>query len=369
MSEMSQDEVEIEHRVAEWLERRLRAKRMQARVRLQGEQLRVRFEVEQTPEANVATAWTYMALRELLLPGVRDVVVYGVRGNRSLVWRKRFQMPRRDGAIAIADLFSFGSPLQNAIAFPAAMLVAFIVNSTFFLKLFFWPLQIWVHEFGHATVAWLAGRQATPLPFGWTNVGGERSRFVYFGVLILLGLLFWSGWREGKRWPMVLAISLASLQLVMTWFISEDTFLMWLSFGGVGGEFYLSTLLMISFYFRLPERWRWEFWRYILLTIAASTFWDSFGRWHRITRGEESIPWGTLFFGEGDSGGDMNRLSGEFGWSDAQIIGTYSQLGNVCAIALVGVYAYFLITQNGPLLFAWQQRVIFWWTSWSLKKV
>lgn len=360
--------VDPQQRIAELLERRLKAKKMQPRIRLQGEQLRVWFDAQQTPQANVATAWVYVALIELELPEVRSVKVYGVRGNKSLVWKKQFQMPQRGSAAATVDLLSFKSPLNNAIAFPASILLALVINSTLFLKILFLPFQIWIHEFGHATVAWLSGRHATPLPFGWTNIGLERSLFVYFGVLTLLGLLFWSGWCEGKSWSMVLAVSLAVLQFLMTWNLSEDAFQMWCSFGGIGGEFYLSTLLMVSFYFRLPERWRWDFWRYILMLVAASTFWDSFWYWHRITRGEASIPWGSLFGGEGDAGGDMNRLSWEFGWSDAQIIETYSQLGNVCAIALFAVYLYFLIAQNGPLLFALQQRVIFGWTSLPLKE-
>ena len=30
-------------------------------------------------------------------------------------------------------------------------------------------IKIWFHELGHATIAWLAGRQALPLPIGWTS--------------------------------------------------------------------------------------------------------------------------------------------------------------------------------------------------------
>jgi hypothetical protein len=36
----------------------------------------------------------------------------------------------------------------------------------------------------------------------------------------------------------------------------------------------------------------------------------------------------------------MNNLRG-FGWSDIQIVNTYSHLGNVCLLVLMGVYGFF----------------------------
>jgi hypothetical protein len=199
---------------------------------------------------------------------------------------------------------------------------------------------MWVHELGHATVAWFSGYRAM-ITFAGTVTQLERSPFVYFGILFLLGLLFWHGWKEQKRFTMILAAILAIMQFLMTWVISRATYRMLLAFGGIGGEFYLSTLFMIGFYAKLPDKLRWEFWRYLSLIVGAITFWSSFWKWHNIERGREAIPWGTFWGSRGDSGGDLNVLSGEFGWNSQQIIGTYTHLGNLCLLFIVGFYIYF----------------------------
>jgi len=72
------------------------------------------------------------------------------------------------------DLFSFDNKHMNRAAFPAAFLFSAIAHWTGLDSLFL-GLRIWTHEFGHASVAWFSGHQATPLPFGWTNVGANRS--------------------------------------------------------------------------------------------------------------------------------------------------------------------------------------------------
>lgn len=256
--------------------------------------------------------------------------------------------------------FSFNSPVINISALPLAAVLAVFFNATLFY-VFLEPWQIWIHEFGHATVAWFSGYQATPLPFGWTNVGDKQSWFVYFGILFLLVLLFWAGWRERLKWTMGLALGLILLQFFMTWMMGYNTYELLLAFGGVGGEFYLSTFLMVAFYFRFPDRWRWDFWRFFLLIIAAHTFWHEFWRWHLIERGQAQIPWGTLLGGEGDQGGDMNFLNAS-GWSTDQIINTYTYLGDICLAILIGVYAFFVIRMSPGSWLQIKQNAILWFS-------
>lgn len=157
-------------------------------------------------------------------------------------------------------------------------------------------VKTWFHEFGHATIAWLSGRRAIPLPFGWTNIEPNRSLFVYCAILFLLLLLFW-----------------------MTWLMSPRTFNMLLAFGGVGGEFYLCAFFMVSYFFSLPEYFRtplagrlwrllrkaeqWDFYRFPVVLGAAFTFWDNVGFWGKINQGQASIPWGSLWGGPNHSGG------------------------------------------------------------------
>jgi len=253
-----------------------------------------------------------------------------------------YQLPTPDPSREIFNPLSFDSWVVNALALPLVALFAWLVNLSplgFFLQGF----HIWVHEFGHATVAWLVGKRALPLPIGWTNVAPEKSTFVYFGVLFLLGILMVAGWKERKIWPVLIALAVAPLQFYMTWRLPEYRADMWLSFAGVGGEFYLSALLMALFYVQFPEKFKWGACRYLFLFFGASSFLHIFLFWRQVKRGEESIPWGSMVQGEEDGGGDMNILRVDYHWSNHDIVGTYAHLGNVCLLVVLAVYLVFLL--------------------------
>lgn len=238
--------------------------------------------------------------------------------------------------------FSFDSWLVNLVAVPVVMGIALLINLSpfgFFLKGF----HVWTHEFGHATVAWLIGKRALPLPIGWTNVEPEKSNFVYFGVLFLLGVLLVAGWRERKIWPILIALALAPLQFYMTWRLPEHRADLWQTFGGVGGEFYLSTALMGLFYFQFPDKFKWSVCRYVFLFLGASSFLNIYCFWQQVKRGAESIPWGSLVQGEEDGGGDMNILRDDYHWSNHQIIGAYNHLGSACLVVLLLIYLIFAL--------------------------
>jgi len=142
--------------------------------------------------------------------------------------------------------FSFDSRGTNLVALPLILALAWLANVSPFAG-FLRGFHVWIHEFGHAVVAWMSGYRALPLPIGWTSVAPEKANFVYFGVLFLLGVFFWAGWRERKLWPMIIALALAPLQAWMTWKLPEWRYEAWMAFGGIGGEFCLSALLMLLF--------------------------------------------------------------------------------------------------------------------------
>jgi hypothetical protein len=341
-----------QQKIIELVTQRLQSKRIQAQIRIQGEQLRIIVDVNQFGQSQIFKEIIYLLLEDLELRGIQIFKIYGVKRNGSIVWKD--ECPVSSGAIVAQRsqrLLKQGHRNINTFAFPIAIVIAIALNSASLFPLW----SMWIHELGHASVAWLAGHHALPT-FAATIVSLERSLFVYFGILILLGLLFWSSWREKKPWTMGLAVSLTLLQFYMTWLLSPGTFEMILAFGGIGGEFYLSTFFMVCFYFPLPDRWRWDFWRYIVLVLSASTFLESFSMWHRISTGQEAIPWGTFWGGRGDSGGDMDILAFQFGWSDRTIIDTYKNLGNICGLLLLGVYLYFLIKNNPQFITSFMGR-------------
>jgi len=255
--------------------------------------------------------------------------------------------PKADTRTALFNPFSFDSWLVNAFALPLLLLLAFAVNSSqfgFFLRGF----QIWMHEFGHATVAWMSGYRALPLPIGWTNVSPEKSNFVYFGVLFLFGVMAWAGWRERKIWAIVLPIALVPLQAYMTWKMPEHRYEVWMAWSGVGGEYYLSVLLLMLFFVRLPEKFRWGGCRYLLGFLAASAFLNIWVFWRKVATFKELIPYGSMVNGEEDGGGDMNILR-DNGWREVDITWSYSQLGTACWVALAVVWLIFVFRLDRPI--------------------
>jgi hypothetical protein len=220
----------------------------------------------------------------------------------------------------------------------AALAIAFKLSPLGFLLEGF---HVWIHELGHASVAWLSGRPALPLPIGWTNVEPSRSLILYLAMLAALVALAAFGWRERKAWPIILAAALAPAQAYMTWRLPESRAHLWMIFGGVGGEFYLSAALICLFYFEFPERLRWGSCRYVVLFIAAASFAESYSFWKGVKRGVEAIPYGSMINGEDDGGGDMNILADDYHWTQHRIVFTYNHLADVCLAAIIAVYLVF----------------------------
>ncbi|MBD1872812.1 hypothetical protein H6F75_04905 [Nodosilinea sp. FACHB-131] len=268
-------------------------------------------------------------------------------GRRS---QPRQTEPHPDPAADDTDLLSFQNRYSNGLIFPGLMLLGMLMNAMPIVNALLFGIKIWLHEFGHATVAWLSGRQALPLPIGWTSYNPQRSLLVYLAILVLLGLLFWAGRREGQRWPMVLAAVLAVVQFYMTWLLPADRFEMLMAFGGVGGEIYLSALLMMGFYFPLPNYFRWDFYRFPVVLGAAFCFWGQVWLWQQVPKGKASIPFGSLW-GEAEHG-DMNQLIDIHGWMPGDIIGTYGTLTHLCLLGIIGVYGYTLFRQHREIFVA-----------------
>lgn len=242
-------------------------------------------------------------------------------------------------------LLAFDNWKVNAFVPPLLLGLVWLAQLTP-LKLLLAGFHVWMHELGHATAAWLCGWRATPLPIGWTPVEPGHSHFVYFGLLLMFVLLFLAGLKERKVWPMLAAVALAALQFFMTWRLPEHRKEFWMVFGGVGGEFYLSTLCMLSFWVQLPEKFRWGACRYVCFLIGAAAFLNIWLHWRDVYRGIEEIPFGSIIHGEEDAGGDMNRLMDDFGWTKFRIRRTYWLLGWGCWAALGAMWLAFVLRLN-----------------------
>lgn len=250
------------------------------------------------------------------------------------------------------DPRSFDSPVVKAVAPPLVIAVAILGKLSpvgFLLEGF----HVWIHELGHATVAWITGHPTVPVPFGWTNVEPERSLVLYLVILGALLALVVCGGRERKAWPIVLGVGLIASQAVLTWELPADRAHEWMIFGGVGGEFYLATAMVGLFFFEFPEWFRWGSCRYPVLFLGAGSFFETYTLWRQVKRGVEGIPYGSMINGEGDGGGDMNILVDEYHWTQHRIIFTYNHLADVCLLVALGTYLFFNLRLNqmfNPLL-------------------
>lgn len=297
-------------------------------------------------------------ISDLLISGsnvpIKQTKIKGYDHNNQFIWQTEinFQIEAQKLKLNFNNpnntelLLAEAEIKTNIFAFPIAFLIGLTVS---IIEPLSWFISMWIHELGHASIAWFSGYQAM-VTFAGTVTSLRRSLFVYLGILFLLGLTYYSSWKEKKKTIMILTIILAIIQFILTWIISRSTYQMLLIFGGIGGEFYLSTLLIIAFYWQLPEKLYWHFWRFIALIFGAITFVSSFLKWHRIKLGKEQITWGTFWGGRGDSGGDLNILNQDFSWTINQIINTYIHLSNLCLLIIIGVYIYFCLKSNPSLL-------------------
>lgn len=240
-------------------------------------------------------------------------------------------------------LLSFDNWKVNTFVPPLLLGFAWLVTQSPF-KFFLQGFHIWIHELGHAVPAWLSGKKALPLPIGFTLIEPDYSAFVHWGLLLLFGVLFVAGIKERKIWAVIAAVALAGLQHVMTWRMPDYRQEFWYgAFGGLGGEFIISTLFMMAFYVRLPEKFRWEWCRYLFFFMGATTLLSTWTLWIDVYRGIQEIPFGSMIAGEDDPNGDMNGLLNEYGWSKFKIRRTYYLLGQTCWIVLGLTWAAFVL--------------------------
>ncbi|MCA9522508.1 MAG: hypothetical protein KC609_16130, partial [Myxococcales bacterium] len=205
------------------------------------------------------------------------------------------------------------------------------------------------HELGHAIVAWCGSRAATPLVlapgFAWTSSKPGKSTLVYVCFLFLLGVLGYYGYRQ-RRWFAVIVA--AGLFVMQSYFTFVATNLGWeqsVLWSGVGGELILGAFAVVAFYYQLPERLHWDFFRYIFLLIGMYSLVSSTVLWWQVQSDPNLIPWGTGFGGRGDANGDMNRLHHLFGWSEKRLALTYLAVGFVGGAAVVAHYLLFLLSR------------------------
>lgn len=221
----------------------------------------------------------------------------------------------------------------RVLAVPLALLLGRLVAGSGMSALAAF-LAMPLHESGHAITAWLTGRWAVPLL--WVTMHGEeRSWLIVFLLTAVIGLGGFVAWKM-EHWGWVcIAAALLIVQFAFLNMLSGPLIV----FGGDGGAFVLSTILMMTFYApresKLCQSWgvRWG-----LLVIGALAFMYVYRQW---SGPYENIPFGEI---EGVNMSDPSLLTEMYGWSVIQLVDRYLRLAIFCFAALSVTYVWGLIS-------------------------
>ena len=236
--------------------------------------------------------------------------------------------------------------LENLVAVPLVMLLSWLCCATAFGRLFASLVGMPFHELGHAAASWLSSRIAVPLPF-FTFWYDDQSVLMGLVVAGVLGWLMWHTYREDNRFMLGVTAALTLGWAVATFLISANTTLMWQILAGVLGEIVFGGFLLVAFHFPLPDRFRWDFWRWVALVPAGLCFMHALLLWRRVADDVSQMPWGAAI--GADSDGDMNRLVQQFAWDANDLAGFYLGTAYVALAAMAAAYAYaaYRIRANG----------------------
>ncbi len=237
----------------------------------------------------------------------------------------------------------FANPWLDLLALPMALAWMAMVASNGLGRMLLYMVQIQFHEFGHALPAWLSGRAALPLPFGFTFWREERSLFVAMILACAICLLIYRGILERRRFALFTGAALLVLQLVLTFLVPQDTALMLMIAGGIAGEILLSCFVLVAFYFPVLDRLRWDVFRFVLLFPAAGAWLSTCKLWLHVRAGTQPLPMGSILGAAGDGSGDLERLVSHYDFTPESITRLYVTLVWLSGLALIGTYGTFAL--------------------------
>jgi hypothetical protein len=264
------------------------------------------------------------------------------RIRANLERQARRTEPSSHGAAApthYENAFEYDTPLVNGVAVPAALLLGVLAQATGFDIFVYATTGMWMHELGHAIVAWLSGFFAIALPFVTLQASDDRSFLVTVVVLGAIGALAFYGYRK-LRWGLVgFSGVLLVTQAVLTLCVNPAQATKWVIFSGLGGELVLPTALVLAFYQRLPARW--DFWRYPVLAASGVTLVRGLFLWIGVRRGTRVMPHGSML--GADASGDVERLGHVYHWSEHDLAGTYIAIACLCVAVVACAYTFYFL--------------------------
>ena len=210
-----------------------------------------------------------------------------------------------------------------------------------------WLFGMPMHEVGHALGYWISGILAIPVPLMTVPLHSET----YFISMIIVGaaiyLLYRFARKNNSAFFKFLSGLFAALLILFSLILSSKTCEMVMLYGGLGGEIYLSLLMILIACQELPRYSSWSVKRLIFLGWGSLIFSGTILKWFKIRSGHEKLPMGgaidpDAWFG-GESNGDLDRLIREFGWTEDFVVKVYSITCVSCIMILVLYYTWMVL--------------------------
>lgn len=249
--------------------------------------------------------------------------------------------PVIDNGVGLAHSRSrYDRGIENLIAVPLVLTLSWLFCSTALGRMLASLVGMPFHELGHAAASWLSSRIAVPLPF-FTFWYDEQS--VWMGVLVSggLGWLMFHTLREKNHFMLAVAGLVTVLWTVATFIVSAQRTLMWQILAGALGEIVFGAFILVAFHFPLPDRFRWDFWRWVAVVPAGLCFIHAIVLWRTVSADVSQMPWGSAIGSESD--GDMNRLVQQFAWNANDLASFYANAAYVGLAAIAAAYAYAIV--------------------------
>ncbi|HBL16504.1 MAG: hypothetical protein A2X36_01960 [Elusimicrobia bacterium GWA2_69_24] len=235
---------------------------------------------------------------------------------------------------------------SNTLAVPLAFGVAWVLKDVWWALGFVFHFTC--HELGHSLVAWLGGYWSLPLFVGFALVSGEPSYVVIAFMFAVEGAGLWLAVRRRSAPLFILCAALAAGQVFLSFLTGKPEWSAWMHFGGCAGELVLPVLLIVTYYLRLPDLLRWDFFRYPVMVAAMCSLIAAGNHWSQASADPETgILWGESITKSRDTGNDMVKLVRESGWTPSRIADRYADLTRVCSGGVVVCYLWFLFQTPG----------------------
>lgn len=207
-----------------------------------------------------------------------------------------------------------------------------------------------IHELGHAIFYAVGARLCVPTPMFFTRCVTTTFTWEYYLlILLVLGYLAWRVRRSENHWLVRTVQILFFIELLTPVLFSSHLLNTMGVFGGFAGELIIGAAFVVLAHLDWPERESWKLERIVLLFWGMSSLVAGTNLWIKVLLGQRDLPYGSLMgalLGNSHPGGDLERLTEEFGFSPSTVLSLYLAVTFISVGVVLATYVITLIHQR-----------------------